>query len=143
LIASGVLLALPALGGGSAVARAADTSGGPALPSFNTTALLGACLVGAGLLWLLPRLLRGLCVTRSEGAHRVQILEVHRLGPRRSILLAQVCGQRILLAATEGGISTLATLSPEASVDGGREPGSAAAETDFQRLLTSACEETR
>jgi flagellar biosynthetic protein FliO len=76
---------------------------------------IGALLVVGGLLFFLPSLLQrfGGLAARARGARRIEIVESRPLGGRRSLLLVEVEGRRLLLGASEAGLAPLAELGPE------------------------------
>ena len=98
-----------------APAQPAVAPAAPALPGVgDPAALVGALLVVGGALALLPALLSKLSLRRGRGG-QIELVEVRPLGGRRSLMLVQVGRRRILVGASEHGMSALAELDPAAS----------------------------
>lgn len=82
----------------------------------------GMLVVGALLLWL-PALVRRLASgARGRGPRRIEVLEVQALGPRRSLVLARVGDQQVLIGSAEGGLTALARW-PDPAADSSGESG--------------------
>ena len=97
---------------------------GPELPSRTT--VVGGLLVVGALLAVLPRMLHAVRAGRADaGGRSIEILEVRPLGGRRSLLLARVGSQRVLIGSSEAGLQPLARLDAWApfSVEGPEEEG--------------------
>jgi flagellar biogenesis protein FliO len=95
----------------SAVASpAAVTAVLPAAAALEPAPVIGALLVVGGLLFFLPALLaRFSRAGRGRGA--IAVVEARSLGGRKTLLLVEVEGRRLLVGASEHGFSTLADLS--------------------------------
>lgn len=85
-----------------------DASAGSVL---DTNALVGALLVVGGLLFFLPAVLARL-KPLARGGGRIELIETRSLGARRSLLLVEVEGHRLLLGSAETGLTRLAELTP-------------------------------
>jgi len=79
--------------------------------AFDPAAIVGGLLVVGGLLFFLPAIVKKLAP--AAGRHgQIDVVEARPLGGRNSLLLVDVAGRRLLLGASEHGISTLAELPP-------------------------------
>jgi flagellar biogenesis protein FliO len=100
----------------SAPAPQAETLAAPLSPApiagLSASAVTGALLVVGGLLFFLPSVLQrfGGLAAGARGARRIEIVETRPLGGRRSLLLVEVEGRRLLLGASEAGLAPLAEL---------------------------------
>ena len=108
-----VVVALAVLGSVSMVAWA-QPENDPLrdLPSYasaiwrmviSLVTIIVGLLIAAGLLsrWLKRH-------PNARGGRLIQVVERHRLEPRKSIYLVRIAGQYLLLGASEGGLQTLA-----------------------------------
>ncbi len=94
-------------------ASSSDTATPPASESTTTGTIRAALTVGfvlflGGVAWYMKRR-RGV----SGSARKVRTIDVvaaKRIGPRQSLLLVEVCGQTLLVGATEKGMARLATI---------------------------------
>jgi len=92
----------------TATAAAAPSTGSFLLPAL----LLAALAVAAALL----------SRRRARAPRAVQLLETLSLGPRRSLVLAQLHGESLLLGVSEGGISLLLARPSAAAAAAPPEP---------------------
>jgi len=93
------LAVAPALDLGPALAAHAPSPGGP----FQGPALAAMVLTGLAAAALL------LARRRARGARFVQVLETASVGPRRSLVVARMGDQLLLLGSSEAGITVLST----------------------------------
>jgi flagellar biosynthetic protein FliO len=109
-----IILALMALGIISIPVLAENTGEQPDL--FTTSIkTLGALLLVLALIivaaWAARKYLHFLPKSSAKGDH-IQIIAVRALGPKRSIYLLEVEGHRILVGASDGGVSLLKEYPP-------------------------------
>ncbi len=95
-VAASPVLTAPAAAGSAAPSEARTSLRAVALPAL----LLGALAVCA---YLFARKKRGL------GTRRIEILETASLGPKRSLVIARVGDETLVLGASEAGITLLQT----------------------------------
>ncbi|MSR46776.1 MAG: hypothetical protein EXS13_06915 [Planctomycetes bacterium] len=87
---------------------------GSLVPPIDASAVIGAVLVVGGLLAALPFATRRFA-TAARGRGAIELLETRPLGGRRSLLLIQVEGRRLLLGASEHGLALVTELSSKAA----------------------------
>jgi hypothetical protein len=105
LIVGGILLR----DRGTAAADPAS-AGGALVAPVDAEALCGAGLVLAGALASLPFAVRRF-VAAGRGRGSIDVVETRPLGGRRSLLVVEVDGRRLLLGASEQGLALLTELS--------------------------------
>jgi len=94
-------------------AAAPETPGAaPALAAsvpaaLDPAAVAGALLVVGSLLFFLPAFVRRFA-PGARGRGGIEVVESRPLGGRRALLLVEIEGRRLLIGASEGGLSTLA-----------------------------------
>jgi flagellar biogenesis protein FliO len=102
--------ATPASAAAEAVVAAAFAERpGTSLAPAESPSLPGAVLAPAAALAALALAAVFFARRRTKLSHLVQVLETASLGPKRSLIVAQHNGQRLLLGASEAGITLLLT----------------------------------
>jgi flagellar biogenesis protein FliO len=116
LLALGALLLTQPWNGDAANPAKSSASG------LEPASLVGALLVVSGLLFFLPSIARRLAPGAAGG--RIAVVEQRPLGGRKALLLVEVAGRRLLIGASESGLTTLAELpqAADADADAGAEP---------------------
>jgi flagellar biogenesis protein FliO len=114
-----MLLPQPLLALALAAADAAPTAPAPARPldlGGASTPSLGGAAAAVALLVALGVVALVLSRRRRSSGRLVEILETTALGPKRSLVVARVGGELLLLGASEAGIAVLpARLDPRAA----------------------------
>lgn len=77
---------------------------------IDTSSLVGAGLVVAGLLAAMPLAFRKLA-QGAKGRGSIDVVETRTLGSRRALLVVEVDGRRLLVGASEHGLSLVTDLS--------------------------------
>jgi len=108
--ASSFVSSLPTASAASNPSVAPASGAFPGAPALEPAPLIGALLVVGGLLFFLPAVIAKLSPA-GNGRGWIGIVEARPLGGRKSLLLVEVEGRRLLIGASEHGFTTLADVS--------------------------------
>lgn len=121
----------------AAFAKGIDTEGETekaAQPAVQTTAVGASSFVAPALAILgLAGLALGLTRRRRAAPGSIRIVEATPLGPRRSLVIADVLGDRLVLGVSEAGVAVLSTRPAPASEAAAESLGALSVEPVYPR----------